>query len=657
MPEIRERRSSEKPKAKKSDKRIRKPAAHTMQMMRYVQRKKKAEKQDKESRQHTYAVNAAEDAAIDLALDTAERLSSIQRHRHDHTTSGTANPMQSDTAPQGQGAVYPHDPKRLGTHTQPDPAHTQPTRLYTPANNAPSSGAPAPHAPSSSPQVSNTPPSTRPSDTPFLNTASTTAVPGNEVPQAKAAPSGRSTADVPASDRSPGRSRMEPKEKPKYEIKTKASIQKTAPKAGRPEKAVSTSAATSSSSRAVAMGRQRFKKEMQKQTAQQTKQATKAAGELAKKAAAAVANAIKSVATTLITALGGIGFAVLLGVILLIGAVLASPFGILFANEPTADSVSLSSAVAQINMEFAQRLNELQEGEYEEITIVGEPPDWVEVIAIFACKTTSGEDGMDVMTLDAERIDLLRTVFWDMCTITAEEEEPETQPEGETSATEPLPTLHITITAKTADEMRLIYAFTPSQNNSLDALLNEEETLRDMLGDLSISSAEAAELLASLPPELSEERRKIVQQALTLVGKVNYFWGGKSLVIGWDSRWGRLTEVTAAGSETTGTFRPYGLDCSGFADWVFYNVSGGTYILGHGGGVYTQHQYCASISWAQAQPGDLVFYPEDSHIGVVGGWDAAGNIQIIHCASGLNNVVITGRSGFTTVGRPYYYGE
>ena len=202
------------------------------------------------------------------------------------------------------------------------------------------------------------------------------------------------------------------------------------------------------------------------------------------------------------------------------------------------------------------------------------------------------------------------------------------------------------------------YAFTPSQNNSLDDLLAEEETLRDMLGDLSISSAEAAELLANLPPELSEERRKIVQQALTLVGKVNYFWGGKSLVIGWDSRWGRLTEVTAAGSPTTGTFRPYGLDCSGFADWVFYNVSGGSYILGHGGGVISQHQYCASISWSQAQPGDLVFYPEDSHIGIVGGWDAAGNIQIIHCASGnLNNVVITGKSGFTTVGRPYYYGE
>ena len=33
-----------------------------------------------------------------------------------------------------------------------------------------------------------------------------------------------------------------------------------------------------------------------------------------------------------------------------------------------------------------------------------------------------------------------------------------------------------------------------------------------------------------------------------------------------------------------------------------------------------------------------------------------GNIQIIHCASGsLNGVVITGKSGFTSIARPYFY--
>lgn len=74
-----------------------------------------------------------------------------------------------------------------------------------------------------------------------------------------------------------------------------------------------------------------------------------------------------------------------------------------------------------------------------------------------------------------------------------------------------------------------------------------------------------------------------METALTLYGKVTYFWGGKSLVLGWDSRWGQLAKVTAAGSPTTGTYRPYGLDCSGMVDWVFYNVTGGEYVIGHGG--------------------------------------------------------------------------
>ena len=116
-----------------------------------------------------------------------------------------------------------------------------------------------------------------------------------------------------------------------------------------------------------------------------------------------------------------------------------------------------------------------------------------------------------------------------------------------------------------------------------------------------------------------------------------------------------LKKVTAEGNSTTGTYRPFGLDCSGFADWVFYNISGGSYILGHGGGAHAQHIYCTPITWAEAQTGDLVFYPGDTHVGIVGGWDESGNIQIIHCSGSHNNVVITGKAGFATIGRPMYY--
>lgn len=50
-------------------------------------------------------------------------------------------------------------------------------------------------------------------------------------------------------------------------------------------------------------------------------------------------------------------------------------------------------------------------------------------------------------------------------------------------------------------------------------------------------------------------------------------------------------------------------------------------------------------------------YPDNSHVGIVGGRDANGELLIIHCASGYNNVVITGKEGFTSVGRPQYYSD
>ena len=49
-------------------------------------------------------------------------------------------------------------------------------------------------------------------------------------------------------------------------------------------------------------------------------------------------------------------------------------------------------------------------------------------------------------------------------------------------------------------------------------------------------------LRRALPRNLSKERRAVVERALSLAGKVNYFWGGKSLVFGWDDRWGQLAK-------------------------------------------------------------------------------------------------------------------
>lgn len=169
-------------------------------------------------------------------------------------------------------------------------------------------------------------------------------------------------------------------------------------------------------------------------------------------------------------------------------------------------------------------------------------------------------------------------------------------------------------------------------------------------------TGEAMEVWERLPDDLSMERRMVVTYALALVDKVDYFWGGKSLVLGWDDRWGELTEVTAEGSDSTGTEQPYGLDCSGFVDWAFYNASGGRYIIGQGGGAAEQHGNCVDIEWDEVQPGDLLFYPEDEHVGIAAGRDWLGRLLVVHCASGTGGVAISHRTGFKTAARPVWYG-
>ena len=311
--------------------------------------------------------------------------------------------------------------------------------------------------------------------------------------------------------------------------------------------------------------------------------------------------------------------------------------------------------MAQLNRELADRLEELQAGgAYDSVEVHGQPPGWPEVLAVFAARTAAADNGVDVAVLDPDRVERLRTVFWDMTKITTQVETIEHTGTGEEGGwTESI--LHITITPRTPDDMRVFYQFTDDQNEALDELLENQELLAALAGDLSISAPDAKALLAALPEDLYPERRAVVETACSLVGKVNYFWGGKSLVLGWDERWGTIQKVTAAGSSTTGTYRPYGMDCSGFVDWVFYNVTGGEYIIGHGGGATMQHNYCTEISWDEALPGDLVFYPGDEHVGIVGGRDGNGELLIVHCAFSQDNVVITSLQGFTFIGRPLYY--
>ena len=398
-------------------------------------------------------------------------------------------------------------------------------------------------------------------------------------------------------------------------------------------------------------------------------QMTKAAETAVQKTAQAVGRALRSIiaaAQSLLAAIaaGGSTVVAMVLVICLIGLLIVSPFGIFFSGEDSGTGYTMPEAVSVLNGEFAARIEQIKaENSYDELDMdnagsAAMVANWRDVLAVYAVRTTTDASSPDeVATLTEEKLDILRQIFWEMNEISYWLE---TVPGGEDE--EDTVILHIRVAVKDHLQMAEAYHFTTEQKKLLEELMQPEyeELFMRLTGsyqDIALSDKEVAEIMKKLPADLSEERKQVVLTAYQLLGKVNYFWGGKSLVLGWDSRWGMPMKVTAEGSFTTGTVRPFGLDCSGMVDWVFYNQSGGQYVIGHGGGATAQHSYCAPIAWGDAQPGDLVFYPGDSHVGIVCGFDSSGNIMVIHCASSENNVVVTGKSGFTSIGRPEYFAD
>ena len=398
--------------------------------------------------------------------------------------------------------------------------------------------------------------------------------------------------------------------------------------------------------------RQTAQRRMTQRAVQQAGKAAKTSAVVLKKAAVAVTKAASALISALAGIVGGSILLLALVVVVVIAAIANSPFGLFFAQEPNApDTVSVAQAVGTVNMAYNSRLELLQAGDYDTITLDGQAPDWADVLAVFAVKTAGADvDGLDVATLDSDRVNKLTAVFWDMTGIAVSEDTIDHPASGDTEAwTEKV--LHITITPQTADDMRITYAFTDYQNAALDELLADRAALSSLAGSLAITSADVREVLDALPDGLDPARREAVQTALQLVGKVNYFWGGKSYVIGWDPRWGQLAKVWSAGNSTTGTYRPFGLDCSGFIDWALRNA--GLHSDGH----WYINRNLTAVSQSDALPGDLALYPDASHVGMVVGRNEAGKLLVCHCSSGQNNVVVTEftASGFTVVGRPGIY--
>ena len=234
------------------------------------------------------------------------------------------------------------------------------------------------------------------------------------------------------------------------------------------------------------------------QTTQRSLQAArataKAAAVSAKAAIRAMMAAIKAIiiATksliSLIAAGGSIAFIIIL-VICISGLLLGSAYGIFYSNEKTKGTTPvMKEVVSQLNNEFADQIRKIQnDNSYDTLEFSGNSTisNWQEILAVYAVRTTSDpSNGMEVATLDDEKVGILRNVFWDMNKIdywletVVHEETVTTTDEDGNETTETITTtetiLHIIITSKSCTDMIAKYGFNPEQVKMLNELMKDE---------------------------------------------------------------------------------------------------------------------------------------------------------------------------------------
>ena len=395
---------------------------------------------------------------------------------------------------------------------------------------------------------------------------------------------------------------------------------------------------------------------MAKEAAQRSAQVAKATARVAVKAAVKIAQAVVGAVKAIAAAIASGGavavVAVVLIIVIIIAAIVASPFGIFVSEEVTdAGTIPLSQIIAEYNVELTQEVEDIELSvDHNDVEIIDNQTNTNIVIAVFAAKTAGAEDNTaeDVVIFDDAKAEKLKAYFRTANTVNYMVDE------IVVSDTETKKKLTVTISGKTKDELMDLYGLTAKQREAVETLLEHGDVLTSSSHSLAITNADVQSIINGLPASLLQKRKDVVKNAGSLVGKVNYFWGGKSSAIGWDSAWGTMRRVTAAGSPSSGTLRAYGLDCSGFVTWAFNN-SGMGYAVGHG--TYGQRDASVQVTASTVQAGDLCFLPSYSHVGIVVGKDTGGNILVIHCSSGANNVVVSTASsvGFTVFRRPNCY--
>ena len=411
-------------------------------------------------------------------------------------------------------------------------------------------------------------------------------------------------------------------------------------------------------------------------TVQRAKQAAQAAGSAAKKTADAVMAGLKTLwaathTLVLVIATGGACAVLVVVIVCMIALVIGSGFGIFFAVEPAGDGMSLADAITQLNGEYQDQLEEIENDHpHDRLAITSNDGSyaiaWQDVLAVFAARTSGAENGAPVAYLDEANLERLRQIMWDMNEITWEVEtqthEVETTPATDTTADATAATtgedfgtrtasasersggegtpasttsgaddpstdnsdenedgpatttvtetvLILTLHHKTAEEMREEYRFNARQNEYLTLLSADDAAplWADLLGGFAMGEL-SGEILS--PGSDATLANGALQWPLPVAGTITSPQGYRTDPITGETSYHSGTDIAV----------PEGTPILAAADGTVtianaldsWGGSYGYYVkLDHGGGLTTLYAHCSSIcvtAGQQVKAGEVIAY-------------------------------------------------
>lgn len=229
-----------------------------------------------------------------------------------------------------------------------------------------------------------------------------------------------------------------------------------------------------------------------KETIKASKRATQIAKETAKRTAQGVKVAIKTTISAIKTIIagtkalvaaivaGGWVAVIVIIVICLVALMCSSIFGIFFSSQKTsANSITMNTVVAECNQEFSDKLQSIQDSNpHDDYVLEGSMASWKDVLTVYTIKQSNGVNQQDVMTIDDNKKNVIKQIFWDMNSLTSEVRDEMVTEQG--TNTDEMPkqvqkkVLHIKINTKTLEQMKNDYHFSSAQNKQLVELTDNK---------------------------------------------------------------------------------------------------------------------------------------------------------------------------------------